>query len=483
MRICFVASEVAPFAKTGGLADVSGALPKYLASHGCEVRLFMPMYSTIDVAYHDIRAVDYMQGVQLWIGARSISFSVYTTRLAGTDVDIYFVHAPEYYGRGSIYTEDEDEYFRFFLLSHATLVCCQHMGWGPDIVHCNDWQTALIPLLLRTTFHWDALFKGTRTVLTIHNIAYQGVFSSDVLRVIGLWDYRSHFFQDDLATGVVSYMKVGILYADMLTTVSRTYAREIQTADMGAGLDGLLRRRSDALVGIVNGIDAREWNPETDANLPAHYSWRDLGGKQVNKASMIARMELPVRPEIPVMGVVSRLTAQKGFDLFFEVMEQLLARYDTQLVVLGSGDRKYEEYFSSLQARYPDRVCFYRGFSNELAHLIEAGADIFLMPSKFEPCGLNQIYSLRYGTIPVVRKTGGLADTVEQFDPDTGYGTGFVFEHFTPDGLRWGIERALRTFILDKPAWDRLIQNAMAQDYSWDHQVEEYLWVYSRLSH
>lgn len=481
MNICFVASEVAPFAKTGGLGDVSGALPKYLASHGIDVRTFMPLYSTIDHRLYELHRVNYLQNIPLHIGSRTLLISVYTSRLPGSDAHVYFIDAPEYYSRGSIYTDHEDEYLRFYLLSHAALVCCQHMAWSPDIVHCNDWQTALIPLLLRTAFHWDELFRGTRTVLTIHNIAYQGIFPASILHEIGQSNHKDLFFQDDLASGVIGYLKSGILYADAITAVSRTYAQEIRTPESGAGLDSLLRRRSLGLVGIVNGIDVHEWNPEVDQFIASRYSASDLSGKQVNKRNLAERMNLPVRDDVPMMGVVSRLTAQKGFDLFFDVMDPLLHQYDAQLVVLGSGDRTYEEYFTGLQSRFLDRVSFYRGFSNELAHLVEAGADIFLMPSRFEPCGLNQLYSLKYGTIPVVRKTGGLADTVEQFDSATRYGTGFVFEHFTPEGLAWGIETALRTYIFDKAAWDRLVQNAMAQDYSWEHQVEEYLALYSRL--
>lgn len=481
MNICFVASEVAPFAKTGGLADVSGTLPKYVSLRGCDTRVFTPFYSTTPGNY-DLQPVDYLQNVPVRIGHRDETFSVMTTKLPGSDVDVYMIVAPHLYARGTVYTDHADEYMRFYFLSHAALVCCQHMGWGPDIVHCNDWQTSLIPLLLRTTFHWDAMFKSTRTVLTIHNVAYQGIFPARVLHDIGLWDHRHLFFQDDLADGIINYLKSGIVYADILTTVSRTYAHEIQTPEHGAGLESLFRRRGGALVGIVNGVDVDEWNPETDAFLPFHFTSDDRAGKQLNKENVVSRMNLPVRPDVPVMGVVSRLTSQKGFDLFPDCIDAILARYDAQMIVLGSGEKVYEEFFARLEGRHPGRVRFYRGFSNELAHLIEAGADIFLMPSKFEPCGLNQLYSLRYGTIPVVRKTGGLADTVEQFDPETREGTGFVFEHFTAEGLSWGIERALRTYIFDKDAWNALVSNAMKQDFSWEHQVSEYLAVYTRLT-
>lgn len=481
MRVCFVASEVAPFAKTGGLADVSGALPKYLQLNGCDLRVFMPFYDVIDRSKWEFRVVDFLQGISIRIGERTHIVNVYTTKLPGSEVDVYFIDAPALYNRGSIYTDADDEYLRFLLLSQAALQCCQYMGWAPDIVHCNDWQTALIPLLLRTVFHWDALFRSTRTVLTIHNIAYQGVFSSKVLREVGLEAYQHLFYQEDLVSGVVSYMKAGILYADILTTVSRTYAHEIQTAEYGSGLEVMLRRRATALVGIVNGVDLTEWSPELDQLIPYNFSSDDLSGKERNKESLIHRVELPFHPAVPVLGVVSRLTAQKGFELFEGILEPMLQNYDMQLVVLGSGEAKYERYFFDLERRFPHKVCFYRGFQNELAHLIEAGADIFVMPSKFEPCGLNQIYSLRYGTIPIVRRTGGLADTVVNFNPITGEGTGFVFEHFNSQGLAWGIESAVKTWYLDRPSWRRLMANAMAEDFSWERQVQEYLSVYRRL--
>lgn len=479
-NVCFVSSEVAPFAKTGGLADVSGALPKYLEHHDCDVRVFMPFYGSINTSTYQFHVVDYLQDLVMRLGDETVAYRVLTTRLPGSEVDVYFIDCPRLYGRGSIYTNDADEHLRFVLLSRAAIECCQRMGWQPDIFHCNDWQTALIPLYLRTVYSWDRLFSRTRTVLTIHNIAYQGIFPSHVLNAIGLGDHASMFALEDLHSGIVNFMKTGIFYADLLTTVSITYAREIQTSEYGAGLHEFLRRRSDALVGIVNGVDHNEWSPENDTLIPHRFSIDDLSGKQADKDYLLCSMGLAGSPDVPVLGVVSRLTAQKGFDLFSGVMEDILSRYDCRLVVLGSGEPGYEAFFTGLQQRFPDRAAFYAGFQNSLAHLIEAGSDIFLMPSKFEPCGLNQIYSLRYGTIPVVRKTGGLNDTVENFDSATGHGTGFVFEHFTPEGLRWAIERAITTFH-HRDMWHTIMRNAMSRNFSWDVQVRYYIELYARL--
>lgn len=479
-RICFVSSEVAPFAKTGGLADVSGALPKYIAEEGYEVRVFMPFYASIDTSRHEFHVVEFLRDIPLSFGHEWLTFNVVTTRLPNSRVDLYLIDCPRLYHRSSIYTDDADEYLRFALLSRAALECCQRMGWSPDVVHCNDWQTALIPLYLRTLYSWDRLFADTRTILTIHNIAYQGVFSSGVIRALELADHADMFSIDDLRAGIVNFMKTGIFYADILTTVSRTYAHEIQTPEYGAGLEEFLRRRSDALYGIVNGVDYNEWSPERDRLIPCNYTIDDLEGKEEDKRYLMERLELAYDPDVPLLGIVSRLTAQKGFDLFFDIMAPMLRLHNIRLAVLGSGEEKYESFFASLQAIFPGVVCFYQGFQNQLAHLIEAGSDIFLMPSQFEPCGLNQIYSLKYGTLPVVRRTGGLADTVEHYDPATGRGTGFVFEHFTAEGLRWGMEQAIIAWH-DRATWRHIMRNAMLQNYSWEVQVKEYVRLYQGL--
>ena len=481
LKICFITSEAVPYAKTGGLADVASALTSYLGRAGQDVRLFMPRYLQLKTDGARLVPVDFLQRIPLRLGSRSFTFTAYTEAASEDGVQRYFIHCPALYGRPSLYTDDGDEHLRFALLSRAALECCQRMGWGPDVVHCNDWHTGLVPLYLRQRYSWDRLFAGTKTLLTIHNIGYQGLFSSETLDDLDLAGSAELLYQEDLHGGRLSFLKTGILYADLLSTVSRTYAREIQTAEYGMGLEGLLRARHDSLVGIVNGVDYDEWNPRSDPLIPHPFSADDLSGKLKNKEHLLRSLDLPFDEQAPVIGLVSRLTAQKGLDLCFETLPELLAWRNVRLTVLGSGEAKYESFFQQLQQRFPQKVCFYRGFSNELAHLVEAGADLFLMPSRYEPCGLNQMYSLRYGTVPVVRKTGGLADTVQLFDPAKGEGTGFVFEHFTSAGLRWALNLALDVW-RDKEAWRRLMLNGMAQDFSWEVQGARYLELYRRLS-
>lgn len=480
MNICYVASEVVPFAKTGGLADVSGALPKYFAAAGHDVRVFMPAYKSIAWTAYGIEIVPGLESITVQIGGEMITYGVASTTLPGSRVTVYFIDCPRFYHRDAIYTDGADEYMRFALLCRATLDVCQRTTWSPDVFHCHDWQTGLIPLLLRTQYAWDRLFHRAKTVLTIHNIGYQGVFPASVIDSLGLAGWRQMFYQEDITSGVVNYLKTGILYADVLTTVSRTYAREIQTSEYGAGLHRLLRSRSGALIGIVNGVDYSEWSPEQDKFIPHRYSIDDLEGKQKNKRALLETLGLRYDANVPTIGIVSRLTSQKGFDLFPDALGPIVNGTNIRVVVLGSGDARYERYFEQLKVSSRGKVGFYKGFSNELAHLIEAGADMFLMPSQYEPCGLNQIYSLRYGTAPIVRRTGGLADTVQQYDPATGRGNGFVFDHYDAASLRLSIDGALYTYH-QKPHWSQLMRNAMTADWSWEHQVKEYLVLFENL--
>lgn len=480
MRICYVASEVVPFAKTGGLADVSGALPRYVARAGHDVRVFMPAYKSIAWTKHGIATLPGMEHLAIHIGAESIPFSVASTTLPGSSVPVYLIDCPRFYHRDAIYSDSADEYLRFALLCRATLEVCQRLQWGPEIFHCHDWQTAMIPFLLRTQYAWDRLFHGARTVLTIHNIGYQGIFPSSAIDALGLGGWRQMFYQEDVQSGVVNYLKTGILYADVLTTVSRTYAQEIQTPEYGSGLHSILRTRAGALVGIVNGVDYDEWSPEKDSHIPHPYSADDLEGKEKNKRALLETLGLHYDPNVPAIGVVSRLTAQKGFDLLPDALGPVLAHHNVRVAVLGSGEPRYERFFERLQASSGGKLTFYKGFSNELAHLVEAGSDMFLMPSHYEPCGLNQIYSLRYGTVPIVRRTGGLADTVVQYDPHAGTGNGFVFERYEAGPLRHAIELALG-YYHQKGHWRRIVRNAMSADWSWEHQVREYLVLFGRL--
>ena len=479
-RICQLAAEVTPFAKTGGLGDVVSGLSSFLARNGHDVRIFLPFYSQISGRSEAFFEVDFIRDVPIAIGPRHYTFSLLTTQLPGSDVPVYFVQCPELFGQKEIYQGDWTDWLRFAVLTRAAFESCQRMGWGPDVVHCHDWHTALAPIFLKALYGWDRLFDHTRAVLTIHNVAYQGYVPAGVVGDLGLSSHTHWLDAADLAAGRFNFLKTGILHADFLTAVSRTFAREIQTPEDGFGLDGLLRARSDRLAGIVNGVDYGEWDPETDPHLFYHYSARDLSGKWNCKRTLLRSTGLDERTAAPVIGVVSRLTPQKGFDLCFEVLPEILARRDLRLVALGSGEKIYEDFFHGLQARFPGKAWFYKGFNNELAHRIEAGADIFLMPSKFEPCGLNQLYSLKYGTPPIVHKTGGLADTVELFDSSTAHGTGFIFDHFVPAGLRWALDYALDTY-LDRTTWEKLMANGMARDFSWDKQGKEYVELYGRL--
>lgn len=480
LRIAHAAAEITPFAKTGGLGDVVAGLGRALRRRGHDVRLFLPFYSRVARMDFQFVGVDFLRDIEVRMGERVFTFSILTTRLPASEADVYFVHCPALYHHEGIYSSDWDEYLRFGLLSRAVFECCQRMGWAPDILHAHDWHTALVPAYQRSIYAWDRLFEHTRTVLTLHNLGYTGTFGAGTVGDLGLAGHPSLLHRDDLAAGRFSFLRTGLIWADLLTTVSRTYAREIQTPEYGFGQDAMLRARADRLVGIVNGVDYGDWNPEQDGYIPHRYSATDLSGKEQTRKALLDKIGLTAAASAPVIGLVSRLTAQKGFDLLFDTLPEFLFHRDVRLVALGSGEERYESFLAWLQITFPGKVWYYRGYNEELAHWIEAGADLFLMPSRYEPCGLNQMYSLRYGTPPVVRRTGGLADTVEPWNPVSRQGTGFLFEHFTPEGLRWALDTALRAFA-DRDAWRQLQRNGMARDFSWDRQVLEYEATYERL--
>lgn len=480
LRICLISSEIAPLAKTGGLADVTSALARHLHERDHDVRVFVPFYGSIETAKLQPLPVEFLQRVPIDLGGRTFSFTAHTASLPGSSLMLYLIECPPLYDRGTLYTDDPDEHLRFLLLTRAAIESCQRMGWGPDILHCNDWQTALAPLFLRTLYKWDGLFARTRTMLTIHNIGYQGTFPAGILDDIGIGEDSDLLHQDDLRHGHINFLKTGLLYADVITTVSPTYAKEIQTSEFGMGLEDLLKHRKADLFGILNGVDYSEWSPEQDKLIPHKFSAKDLSGKKKNKEALLKRVGLQFDETVPLVGIVSRFTSQKGFELLRDPLPKLLAERFFQLVVLGSGEAKYEEFFRTLQRRFPKQVHLHAGFDNELAHWIEAGADIFLMPSQYEPCGLNQMYSLRYGTLPIVRKTGGLADTVDLYNPENKTGNGFVFDHFNSAGVHWALDAALEIY-KDRDTWEKIMQNAMAEDFSWDRQVRKYEDLYNRL--
>ena len=473
MRILFVSSEVAPYSKTGGLGDVAGALPTRLRTLGHDVTVVTPLHASIKDGDHQLHRVYNAIRVR---AADNIEFAAYLA----DDGLTWFVDAPSFYSRPGMYTNDPDEHLRFLFLTHAAIELCRRREWAPAIAHGHDWQTGMMPLYLKSIYRRDPLFSSTRSIFTIHNLGYQGAFGSHIVPALSLGEFEHLLHQDHLRQGRVNFMEHALLYADAITTVSPTYALEIQTPEFGAGLDELLRRRSQQLVGILNGIDVDTWNPRTDPYLPAQYSEGSLDDKQIDKKHLLESRNLEPKMDVPLAGVVTRLTGQKGVELMIRPLARLLANDRVRFVALGSGERKFEDALEWLASSFPGRAFFHRGYDEALAHLIEGSADMFLMPSLYEPSGLNQMYSLAYGTAPIVRRTGGLADTVSHYDPESGEGTGFVFDHYSEDGLLWAMDQALRTFP-DKDAWRRMQLNGMAEDNSWERRAGEYDDLYRQI--
>jgi starch synthase len=484
LKLCVLSSEIFPYAKTGGLADVAGALVQNLRLLGHEVHGFMPLYSVVRTAHPELQPVLGVQQIPLTLGSTEYRFSLQTASFPGTDIAMYFVDCPLLYDRAAFYTTDPDEHRRFLLFTRAALESCRRLGIAPDIFHCNDWHTAFLPLYLKTLYSSDPLLAHARSVLTIHNIGYQGIMPRAAADDLGVDAPESHLDAGDLAQGVINPLKNGIKFADVVTTVSPTYAREICEGPLGMGMQETLRARSDQVVGILNGVDYRDWDPRSDPHLTAHFGPQDLRGKRTNKELLIADSHLDAAVSRPLIGMVTRLAEQKGIDLLFDALPAMLQDRDFCFLILGSGDPQYVAFFDGLMRRFPGRVAFRSGYDESLAHLIEAGSDMFLMPSRYEPCGLNQMYSLRYGTIPVVRNTGGLADSVQHFNPGsgtgTGTGTGCVFNDYDAAAVRWAIGTALDWYS-DPKSWQQLMQNAMAQDFSWTRQIVKYESIYRGL--
>jgi starch synthase len=476
MHIVFAASECVPFSKTGGLADVAGALPRALAAAGHQVSVFVPRYrQTV------------LKGAQTVVNSITVPFddryrfcSVVSGGKQG-GVSFYFVDYPPFFDREALYGTSTGDYpdnaERFALFSRAVLEASKILG-VPQLFHCHDWQAALIPVLLRTQYAEDPAFRDVATVFTIHNMGYQGLFPPDTLPLLTLpWDLftisKMEFF------GSVNFLKGAVVFSDFVTTVSKKYSQEIQTTEFGFGLEGVLRTRSSTVAGILNGVDYAEWSPESDKFLVARYSPQDLSGKAKCKQDLLATFDMAkADPRLPVLGIVSRFAAQKGFDLIAQIMERL-AREEMTMVVLGNGDKIYEEMFLRLAKQFPQKIAVKVAYDNAIAHKIEGGSDMFLMPSKYEPCGLNQIYSLKYGTVPVVRATGGLDDTIDHWDPRTSKGTGFKFTDYNGEALLLTIKESLRAF-RDQNSWQQLMRNGMNKDFSWDTSAKEYIRVYER---
>ncbi|MGA3211756.1 MAG: glycogen synthase GlgA [Terriglobales bacterium] len=476
MRIAFAASECVPFSKTGGLADVVGALPPALAALGHEVSVYLPKYKQTKLA-----------GSQVLIPSLSVPFDDqyrFCSVLNGgkhSGVQYYFIDYPQFFDRDALYGTSLGDYTdnaeRFALFARAVLEGAKILG-VPEVFHCHDWQSALAPVLLRSLYADDPALMGVGVVFTIHNIGYQGLFPPEILPLLQLpWDLftiaKLEFF------GQVNLLKGALVFSDFITTVSKKYSQEIQTSEYGFGLEGVLRARAGTVTGILNGVDYQEWSPETDKFIAAHFSPDNLSGKRAAKQDLLAAFGVTATdPDLPVIGIVSRFAAQKGFDLIAQVADRL-AREEMMVVALGNGDKEYEDIFRRLNKQFPNRFAVKIAYDNTLAHKIEAGADMFLMPSRYEPCGLNQIYSLKYGTVPIVRATGGLDDTIESWDPKTGRGTGFKFSEYTGEALLGSIRNALAAF-KDQKGWSTIMRNGMSRDFSWSASAREYVKVYER---
>lgn len=479
LRVLFATPEAVPFAKTGGLADVAGALPKFLQPLGCEIMLVMPYYRMVKASGHPIQYLG--EEIEVPLGAEILRGELYQSQLTGT-IPVYFIGRDEFFDREYLYSTSKGDYFdnaeRFIFFSRAVLQLARHLRVSPDVIHHHEWQTGLIPAYLRSLYGDDPLFAKTATVFTLHNIAYQGLFKKEKFSLTGLpqemYNPEGIEFWER-----INLMKAGIVYADIINTVSRKYSEEIQTPEYGYGLEGILRKRKKDLYGILNGVDYQEWDPSSDPYLVARYNPEDLSGKRECKKDLLREFGLPPDLEkVPLLGMISRLTDQKGFDLLEEIIDELF-NLDIGFVLLGTGEQKYHDLFTRIAQKYPHQAGIRIAYDNRLAHKIEAGADLFLMPSKYEPCGLNQIYSLKYGTIPIVRATGGLDDTITPYDPITRAGNGFKFGPYDSKELLDQIKRALNLYAQPEH-WRKLVRNAMTSDFSWEKSAQAYLELYRK---
>ena len=479
LNILITASEAVPFAKEGGLADVVGALPKFLKARGHDVRVVMPRYYKVDRQKFQLRELPGALVVPMGV-IGEMYCGVLEGKIPGTDVTVYFLEHEDYYGRDTLYEKDNRGYLdndnRFIFLSRASLELCKMIRFTPDVVHAHDWHTAAVPLLMNTLYRDDQHLQQAASLLTIHNMQHQGSFYEGAMDVLGIgWEHFTFLGLE--MENQVNLLKGGIYHATLLNTVSEGYAREIQTPEFGWGLEGVVRERSNALSGILNGVDYDEWNPESDPHLAANYGAGDLGGKSLCKRELQRALRLPEREDVPLVGMVSRLVKQKGIDTLAEALPRLL-ELDIQLVLLGAGEPWAHFYFGAMAAAHPERFACRIGYDNRLAHQIEGGCDFFLMPSAFEPCGLNQMYSMRYGTIPIVRATGGLDDSVENFDAEKGTGTGFKFWDLNAGALFDTVGWAVHTWYSNPEMIQTLRRNTMAKRFTWDEAAAKYERLY-----
>jgi starch synthase len=487
LKILFVASEVEPFAKTGGLADVAGSLPKELKKMGIDVRIVLPKYGSINEKKFGIDVIQ-NSSFEIPLGDKKITGKLKTTDIdvESENIPVYFLDNDFFYNRNGLYNDPAtnsdfpDNAERFIFFSRGVLESLKIIGWKPDIIHCNDWQSGLIPIYLKKNYSRDSFFTGIKSVFSIHNLAYQGIFDKFTLLKTGLsWDVFTmegiEFYER------INMMKAGIVYSDFVTTVSPTYAEEICVSEeFGYGLEGVLKKNKSKLVGILNGVDYEIWNPEKDVEIPQNFSEKKLSGKLEDKKFLLEKFNLPYNENIPVIGMVSRLASQKGFDLIESAADELM-KLNIKMVFLGAGESKYKEFLELLHKKYPGKVGINIGFDNQLAHLIEAGSDMYLMPSRYEPCGLNQMYSLKYGTIPIVRATGGLDDSVVQYNPKSKTGTGFKFSEYKKQHFVDTVKYAVEVYNV-KSAWLQLMKNAMKQDFSWEASAKKYIELYKNVT-
>jgi starch synthase len=479
LRVLFVAPEGVPFAKTGGLADVVGTLPQALEDQGVEIKVLMPYYGMVKQGKVPTSLI--AEDLEVNLGLMNHSFNLMAPATPGSP--FYFVERDEFYERSQLYGTPRGDYFdnleRFAFFCGAVLPFCRALDFQPHLIHCHDWQTALVPVYLRQRWTGEDILAGTKTVFTIHNLAYQGLFPKEKYPLLGLdWSFFS--INGLEYYGKINLLKGGIVSGDAVTTVSPRYSQEIQTPEFGYGLEGVLRSRAAQLHGILNGVDYQDWDPETDSLIPAPFSRKDLAGKAADKAALMEAFGLaPDLADAPILAIISRLVDQKGFDLVEQVLPQLM-KQKLMVVILGTGEEKYHRWLEAEAPKYKGKLGVKIAFDNQLAHLMEAGADMFLMPSRYEPCGLNQIYSMKYGTIPVVRATGGLADTVTPVGDRSAPGTGFVFTDYTPEAFLKAIYSALDAYA-DKNLWGRIMEHAMSQDFSWKVSARKYLELYKSL--
>lgn len=474
MKILFAVSECVPFVKTGGLADVAGALPKELKKLGTEVHVMLPNYSLISDEFK--KSFQFKTSIEVPVGSMNQYCGIFNMELDG--ITYHFIDNEFYFHRSSLYGQDDDgERFSFF--SKAVLECIPHLDFIPDVIHSHDWHTAMVNFLLTFQYRHQPMYTKIKTVFTIHNLQFQGIFSFEKISELLRLDPQYFNMEQLEFYGNVNFMKGGIVSSDIVTTVSPTYKEEIQFPYFGERLDGFLRKHNDKLIGIVNGIDDSVYNPRVDRDIAVSYDLDTIEGKSENKKVLQHYFGLPEKDSTPIIAMVTRLTSQKGLDLVLHVFHEMI-QDDVQFILLGSGDHHFENFFNQMTHEYPDKVKVYIGFNEALAHQIYAGADLFLMPSQFEPCGLGQLIALQYGTIPIVRETGGLNDTVQSYDESTGNGNGFSFKNLNAHDLLHTVRRSL-DFYHQNESWSRLIQNAMTQDYSWLQSAKKYNEIYEKL--